>query len=447
MGEHGTRIEIQRLGPPRWDSPLRAYGAKGTGVGRFVSDGTWVRSKIEIGPEAANQASPPPEQDDDYLFEKAGPRDRIFFDPARTRAAVVTCGGLSPGLNSVIRSLYLELHHNYGVREVLGIRQGYRGLNPREGLPPIPLTCELVDDIHKEGGTILASSRGEQDVGVMVDYLVNSGIDILFCVGGDGTQRGAAAIAEEIRRRRLDLAVVGIPKTIDNDIAFCTRTFGHVTAIEEASKVLQLAHVEAKGAPRAIGLVKLMGRHAGFIVCGAVLGSQEVNFALIPEVPFEMEGPDGLLEHLAERMDSRDHAVIAVAEGAGQHLFADQPSPGLDASKNKRHHDIGAYLRDRIVAYFETVGRPIVMKYFDPSYIIRSVSPDTDDSILCDQLARRAVHAAMAGKTDLVVSYLNESFVHVPIAMVVGAKRQVDPEGELWASVLATTGQPPRIGR
>jgi 6-phosphofructokinase 1 len=294
---------------------------------------------------------------------------------------------------------------------------------------------------------MLASSRGEQPVETMVDFLVHEKIDILFCVGGDGTLRGANAIGREVARRGLKVAVVGIPKTIDNDVAYCSRTFGYVTAVEEASRVLQLAHVEAKGAPRGIGLVKLMGRAAGYIVCGAVLGSQEVNFALIPEVPFELEGAGGLLDVLALRMDARDHAVIAVAEGAGQHLCGDRAGLGRDASGNPRHHDIGALLKDRITAYFDGIGKPVSVKYFDPSYIIRSCVPDTDDSVLCDQLARRAVHAAMAGKTDVVVSYLNESYVHVPIPMVVETKRHVDPEGELWASVLATTGQPARIGR
>jgi 6-phosphofructokinase 1 len=442
MSEPERKVDVASLGTPAIPSPLRAWGAPGQGVGRFVPDGTWVRSRVECGPGA----EAPDGCRGDLLFEKAGPRARIFFEPARTRAAVVTCGGLSPGLNNVIRSLYLELYHNYGVPEVLGIREGYRGLNPGLGKPPVRLTPEMVDDIHKEGGTMLASSRGEQDVGTMVDCLVHQKTDMLFCVGGDGTQRGARAIGREVARRGLLIAVVGIPKTIDNDVAFCTRTFGYVTAVEEASRILQLAHVEAKGAPRGIGLVKLMGRDAGYIVCGAVLGSQEVNFALIPEVDFALDGDGGLLDVLARRMDARDHAVIAVAEGAGQDLCRDGAGPGCDASGNPRHHDIGVLLKERITAHFDDIGKPVALKYFDPSYIIRSCVPDTDDSILCDQLARRAAHAAMAGKTDVVVSYLNESFVHVPIPMVVETKRRVDPEGELWASVLATTGQPARMG-
>ena len=443
MSEQERTVEVASLGVPAIASPLHAWGAPGQGVGRFVPDGTWVRSRIEVGPGA----EAPDGCRDNLLFEKAGPRARIYFDPRRTRAAVVTCGGLSPGLNNVIRSLYLELFHNYGVPEVLGIREGYLGLNPKRGKPPIRLTSEMVDDIHKEGGTMLASSRGEQDVPTMVDFLFDYKIDMLFCVGGDGTHRGASAIDREVARRGLKIAIVGIPKTIDNDVPYCTRTFGYTTAVEEASRVLQLAHVEAKGAPRGIGLVKLMGRDAGYIVCGAVLGSQEVNLALIPEVDFALEGDGGLLDVLARRMDDRDHAVIAVAEGAGQRLCGDAAGLGCDASGNPRRHDIGVLLKDRICAHFDGIGKPVALKYFDPSYIIRSCVPDTDDSILCDQLARRAAHAAMAGKTSVVVSYMNESFIHVPIAMVVETKRRVDPEGDLWASVLATTGQPARMGR
>lgn len=444
MDDGGRRVEVPSLGAPAFASPLRAWGPEGGVVGRFVADGTWVRWRVEVGPEAGWPDGP----HEDLCFEKAGPRARIFFDPPRTRAAVVTCGGLSPGLNNVIRSLFLELKFNYGLGEMLGIREGYRGLDPAVGKPPIVLTHEFVDDIHKEGGTVLASSRGQRDVGTMVDFLVDRQIDILFCVGGDGTQRGAHEIGLEVTRRGRSIAVIGIPKTIDNDVAYCTRTFGYVTAVEEATRVLQLAHVEAKGAPRGIGLVKLMGRDAGYIVCGAVLGSQEVNFALVPEVPFSLDGETGLLAALERRMDERDHAVIAVAEGAGQHLFdtAERGGPGRDASGNPGRHDVGTHLKERITAHFDRLGKPVAMKYFDPSYIIRSCPPDTDDSVLCDHLARRAAHAAMAGKTGIVVSYLNENFVHVPISMVVSAKRRVPRDGELWASVLATTGQPPRLG-
>jgi 6-phosphofructokinase 1 len=279
----------------------------------------------------------------------------------------------------------------------------------------------------------------------MVETLLRERINILFCLGGDGTQRGANALCQEISRRGLPISIVGIPKTIDNDLPYCDRTFGVVTAVEQAQKVLEVAHTEAKGAVRGIGLVRLMGRNAGFIACFATLASQDVNFALIPELPFSLEGEQGFLNALRQRMQARGHALIAVAEGAGQHLF-DEAVRATDASGNPRLHDIGPFLKERIAEYFKTVGEPVEIKYIDPSYVIRGVAANCDDSLLCDQLARHAAHAAMSGRTNMLVCLKNGKFVHVPIPLVVAQKRQVDIEGDLWTAVLATTGQPARMG-
>ena len=348
---------------------------------------------------------------------------------------------LRPGLNNVTRSACLELHQNYGVKEVLGIRYGYAGLNPKVGEPPILLTPELVDEIHEVGGTLLGTSRGPQPLEAMVDFLVERKIQILLCVGGDGTLRGAGAIAREVQRRGLAIAVVGIPKTIDNDVMYIRRTFGVSTATEVARKVLDCAHNEARSAFHGVGLVKVMGRHAGFIAACATLASQEVNFCLIPEVPFVLEGRHGFLEALRERLERRRHAVVVIAEGAGQDLIANLPAE-TDASGNKRLADIGTYLKQRIVDHFAQVQLPVDVKYFDPSYIIRSTPANCDDALLCDQLARNAAHAAMAGKTNVVIGFWNSAFTHIPIAMAVAEKKQIDPEGMLWTSVLAATNQP-----
>jgi 6-phosphofructokinase 1 len=288
---------------------------------------------------------------------------------------------------------------------------------------------------------VLGSSRGEQSPAVMVDFLQAQGIQILLCVGGDGTQRGAHQIAEEARRRQLPIAVVGIPKTIDNDILYCDRTFGYSTALSEAEKVILCAHVESKGQRNGIGLVKVMGRESGFIAAGATLASQEVNFTLIPEVPFALKGPQGFLAVLRQRMLCRQHAVIVVAEGAGQDHFP-RPETARDASGNVRFRDIGLLLKEKILGFFTEHGPPVELKYFDPSYLIRSVPANCEDDILCDQFARRAVHAAMAGKTDILIGLMNTSFVHVPLPMAIGQKRRIRVEGEFWNSVLATTGQP-----
>jgi 6-phosphofructokinase 1 len=430
------RIAVSSLGEPGVNSPQQRTSVLGDGAATFIPEESYIRYPAVFTPGAP--------ETEELLFQRAGARQQLFFQPEQVKAALVTCGGLCPGLNAVIRSAFLELHMNYGVREILGIRYGYQGLNPKAGHTPLTLNLEMVDKIHHQGGTILGSSRGNQDPAVMVDCLQYLGVNILFCVGGDGTQRGAHALYEEVQRRGLAIAVVGVPKTIDNDIEYCQRTFGFTTAVEQARKVLDCAHVESKGAPNGIALVKVMGRDAGFIAAAATLASQEVNFTLIPEVPFVLEGPRGFLAALHERMLKRKHAVIVVAEGAGQHLLQAQTIE-RDASGNVRYQDIGLFLKQEITAYFRAQELPVELKFIDPSYIIRSVPANCEDTVLCDQYARHAVHAAMAGKTDMLIGNVNGHFVHVPIPMVIERKRRVNVEGELWGSVLAATGQPRRF--
>jgi len=424
---------VTNLGPATVPSPLALSNTKGEQICDFVPDEARVFYEIETTPGRSPRT--------DLLVEKAGPRAKIFFEPQKCKAAIVTCGGLCPGLNNVIRSMFLELHHRYRVPAVLGIRYGYQGLNPAKGPPPRLLTPEYVEHIHNYGGTVLRASRGPEDPAVIVDFLASSGVNLLFCVGGDGTQRGTHSIATEALRRGAKIAVVGIPKTIDNDLPFVWRSFGYGTALEKAREAINCAHTEARDAPNGIGLVKLMGRHAGFIAAGAALASQEANFVLIPEIEFPLEGPGGFLDALHRRIEARQHAVVVVAEGAGQHLFADEQT-ARDASGNRKLHDIGVYLRDRIAAYFKAAGVEINMKYIDPSYIIRSVPANSDDSLLCDAMARHAVHAAMAGKTDILIGVEHAQFLHIPICTAVAQKKFLQPNGEFWLRVLETTGQP-----
>jgi 6-phosphofructokinase 1 len=391
-----------------------------------TNDEIRIPERIEIGAEPG------------IRFELAGPRAKLFFDPKQTRAGIVTCGGLCPGLNNVIRSLFLELHYGYGVGEVLGFRGGYSGLDPECVMEPVAITPPFVDGIHQSGGTILGSSRGPVDIGRAVDNLIARGVDILFTVGGDGTQRGANDLYQQARKRGYALSVVGVPKTIDNDVGFVSRTFGFFSAVEEAARVLDCAHTEARSVPGGIGLVKLMGRHAGFITAGAVVASQDVNFALIPEVPFKLES---FLVALKKRMLTKSHAVIAVAEGAGQDLL--EADPGMrDTSGNVKLKDFGPFLREKIEAFFKMEGVPVVMRYFDPSYQVRSRPANSEDALLCDLFARHAVHAAMAGKTGVVIGFLHERFIHVPIELLAGHTKRLDPASGWWRSVLATTGQP-----
>ena len=420
-------MNVNVLGEPRFPSPLR----------RAVSDDLRVPEQIVHDPKSPALS--------ELLFELAGPRAKLFFDPKETRAGIVTCGGLCPGLNDVIRSVFLELHHAYGVKEVLGFQGGYQGLDPARGAEPIVLTKAFVDDIHKEGGTVLGTSRGPVDFGLAVDNLIRRSVQILFTIGGDGTQRGGNALFQEAKRRGHALAVVGIPKTVDNDVAFVSRTFGYLTAVQEAAQVLHRAHTEARSVGNGISLVKLMGRHAGFIAGGATVASQDVNFILVPEVPFRLEGERGFLAALKQRIVNRKHALVVVAEGAGQNLL-ESPKAERDASGNVKLKDIGLFLRDRIEAHFKAEKIPVVMRYFDPSYLIRSSPANAGDSILCDQFARNAVHAAMAGKTGLVIGLLHDKFIHVPIELLATRKKMMSLDSLAWTATLAATGQPERFG-
>jgi 6-phosphofructokinase 1 len=375
--------------------------------------------------------------DEPPAMECGGPRERLFFDPSTLACGIVTCGGLCPGLNDVIRAIVLSLHHHYGVRRIYGFRFGYEGLVERHGHEPVNLTPDLVNRIHEMGGSSLGSSRGPQDPAAMVDRLQRLGIGILFAIGGDGTLRGAHAISAEAISRGLTIGVIGVPKTIDNDIAFVQKTFGFETAVSEARRATYAAHTEAEAARNGIGLVKLMGRDSGFIAAYSVLVDGQVNFCLIPELPFTLER---FLAALAERVDRRGHAVVVVAEGAGQDLMTRHDE--RDASGNVRFGDIGVFLREAITRHFRESGTAISLKYIDPSYAIRSVPATPHDSAFCLLLGHNAVHAGMSGRTDMVIGFWNHHFTHVPIALAVSERKKIDPTGSLWSSVLASTGQP-----
>ncbi|HET6491017.1 MAG TPA: ATP-dependent 6-phosphofructokinase [Syntrophales bacterium] len=423
-------FEIQNLGEPKIPSPLT--------VGYFKSDHERVLCDIRISPRKARPAG----RLKAMSLEVAGPRERIYFEPQKVKAAVVSCGGLCPGINDVIRSLIMELHFRYGVRNIVGVRYGFQGLIPRYGHDLLELTPDVVKDIQDLGGSILSSSRGNQGLGEMVDALERMNINLFFVIGGDGTMQAAQGIVHEITRRKLKIGVIGIPKTIDNDLVLIQKSFGFDTAISEAVKTIQCAHVEAKGAPMGIGLVKLMGRQSGHIAASAALAQGDANFVLIPEEPFDLTGEKGFLRHLEKRLVSRNHAVIIVAEGAGQNLFARKGPVRRDASGNIRLNDIGVFLKEKIEEYFKNRDMEINLKYIDPSYIIRSVAANASDSILCGVLAQYAVHAGMAGKTGMLVGLVNDAYVHLPFGAVAAQRKTIDPKGNIWMLVLESTGQP-----
>ncbi|MGB8489938.1 MAG: ATP-dependent 6-phosphofructokinase [Bacteroidales bacterium] len=428
---------ITTLGKGSVVSPLKNSQREDSPVYKFVDDSE--RVLYEATTASFNRCRETGEIP--VSFEKAGPREYIFFEPAKTKVAIVTCGGLCPGVNNVIRSLVNQLYYRYGISRVLGIKYGYEGLIPKFNHPVIELTAPMCSDIHLSGGTYLGTSRGNQDVGQMVDTLEILNINLLFCIGGDGTLRGAHAIHEEVTKRKLRIAVAGIPKTIDNDIDLIQKSFGFETAFSIANDIIRNAHNEAHGANNGIALVKLMGRDSGFIAASAALAIQEVNFVLVPEISFDLYGPRGFLRILRKRLEERHHAVVVVAEGAGQDFF----DPGItdkDASGNTVHKDIGIYLKEKIREEFNAKAFSHSIKYIDPSYIIRSAPANANDSKFCNLLAQNAVHAALSGKTDFVMGFWNDQFTLIPISMAVAKRKKIDIDGELWWNVLEATGQP-----
>ncbi len=428
---------IDQLGECKVPSPIELSKQHGDFRANYVKDSSYVRNFVNVFEDNYRDNNLDPSN----LLQKAGPREFIYFNPAHVTAGICTCGGLCPGLNDVIRAIVRCLYYRYGVKRIKGFRFGFKGFFPEQGLNTMDLTPDIVDEIHKIGGSFLGTSRGGGNrVNDIVDAIESLSVNMLFIIGGDGTQRGALDVANEVERRGLKVAVVGIPKTVDNDLALIDRSFGFETAVQKAKEAVTAIHMEAHSQINGIGLVKLMGRESGFIATATALASHETNFCLIPEVPFDMDGPNGFLSHLEQRIKRSKHAVIVVAEGAGQeHL---QSTNEKDASGNKKLADIGLYLKDKINSYFDAKGIHINLKYVDPSYQVRSAVTTANDSIYCERLGNNAVHAAMAGKTKCVVGLVHDKYVYIPITEVTRKRNTVDPEGAFWRDALDATGQP-----
>jgi 6-phosphofructokinase 1 len=423
---------IESLGPCIWDSPIKLPD-----TGAFTSD----EEAMALKPNLKSLTDQISRGEQPEAFEVAGPREKIFFNPENVKAAIVTCGGLCPGLNIVIRALVMQLWHRYGCHHIEGILGGYHGLAANTIHHFNGLTPDDVEDIHTQGGTVLGTSRGSPPTSEIVDTLLTKGINILFTIGGDGTMRGAAEISAEINRRGAKVAIVGIPKTIDNDIPWVRRTFGFETAVSVAVESVKAAHTEAESVFNGIGLVKFMGRESGYIAANATLASGDVNFCLIPEIDFNLEGENGLFMCLEKRLQNRKHAVIVVAEGAGQKFFDEKLNPETDASGNIKLGDIGVFLRDTIRNHFKQRGIPMTLKYIDPSYLIRASNGNAGDQLFCARLAQNAVHAAMSGRTAMLIGYWHGRLTHVPFHAISG-RQKINPAGELWFNVLESTGQP-----
>lgn len=417
-------LVVDMLGKPEIDSPVRLTSYIGEEE-RFLFD---------LNPE--NLIQQVSAQQELCTIERGGPRKKIFFDPHKTRAAIVTCGGLCPGINNVIRSVTLELLYQYKIISVIGYRFGYKGMAD-PSIQPMELNSETTNGIGELGGSILASSRGPQEVDKMIDRLLADSIDILFVIGGDGSLKGALALQEGIARRNLKIGVVGIPKTIDNDLNFISKSFGFQTAYSKAVESIRAAHTESLGTPNGIGIVKVMGRHSGAIAAHATISSQIVNFCLIPEFSFELKD---LMEALVKRLEKRSHAVIVIAEGVAQETINKENK--RDASGNLILTDSGIWLKGEIAKYLSAAGIEHNIKYIDPSYIIRAIPASPNDALFCSMVGQYAVHAAMSGRTAVVIGQWNHYFGTIPIRLVVGSQKLVNINGTIWRSVLESTGQP-----
>lgn len=425
---------IPHLGERTVKSPLSLSNQKGDRLVDYTPDAPCLAYNrvFEAGQTCTFKAA--------SLLELAGPRELIFFEPRSVRAAIVTCGGLCPGINDCIRAIVMTLWYHYGVQRIIGFRFGYKGIFEPE-VKPMVLNPSIVEDIHRTGGSLLGTSRGcGTRTEEILKGLMAEKIDILFCIGGDGTLKGASALSEKARHDGYPLSVVGIPKTIDNDIAFIDKSFGFETAVEQAVMAVKTAHTEAHDIRGGVGLVKVMGRHSGFIAAYTALSMNDVNFVIIPEVPIHLHGPQGLLSYLKDRLKHRNHAVILVAEGSGQAWFA-QKDLTKDASGNEKFNDVGMYLKEMISNFFHTEGIEGSVKYIDPGYLLRGAGTNAGDALYCTRLGNHAVHAAMAGKTGVLIGLMHNEYVHVPIALSVSERKTIAPESNLWRDVIECTGQ------
>lgn len=453
---HHEGILANVVTDPEAERTVMAYPRGGPRTELHFEDPTAIRAcasaapaRRALAPRSARSADPPP----------------------RTPAAlgIVTCGGLCPGLNNVIREIVYSLHRQYGCTSVFGIRGGYHGFVDEENPPflllpldsdaqhyqntegHVALTINGVEktlealsvmQIHHEGGTVIASARGGHDTQAICTFLAVNNIQQLYVVGGDGTQRGALKIANAAKQLNLDCTVAGIPKTIDNDVAYLDRSFGFESAVEQAVQAVRAATVEARcNKPNGIGVVKLMGRSAGFIASQAALSAGDVDLCLVPECPLVLQGPTGCLPHLHRCVKEKGYGVVVVAEGAGEDVLG--KSAEMDAGGNRKLPPIGEFMKTQINSYFKEQGDAATVKYIDPSYMVRSGPANAADSMLCLRLAQNAVHGSMSGMTGFITGVVHNRIVYLPMDMVVAkSPTSMNPFGHTWERVLSYTLQP-----
>jgi len=413
----------------------------------WKDDSSWICS----GPWVHAQDTPPTEH---LQFLRAGPRKSLYWDPKKTKAAIVNCGGLCPGLNSVIRELVMSLDM-YGCKDIYGIVGGYKGvMEPEKWLK---LTPKYVEEMHVKGGSFLVSDRGNPPHLDMAKMYQKHGINQVYIIGGDGTAKGAMQTYEQMLGPRpgkgykgVDLmqaidhgcSMCSIPKTIDNDIPVLDFTFGFHTAVAKAVEAIDTAYTEATCNANCMGLVKLMGRHAGFIAMYACIAARHVDLCLISEMDVDMEE---VKKYIAEKMKTQKYCTVVIAEGLGDTLIQ---GGGVDAGGNKTLADVGPWFKKQIEAHMKATGAPFTCKYIDPSYIIRAAPPDAFDSVYCSNLAQSAVHGCFAGYTGFCVGKYANHYAMLPIDEITSRKsRTVNVRGRWFSRLMFTTKQPPMFSK
>jgi phosphofructokinase-like protein len=330
------------------------------------------------------------------------------------RVGVLTGGGDCPGLNAVIRAVVRKGVGVHGY-DFIGYRDGWKG--PLEGLT-MPLGVPEVRGILPRGGTILGSSRTnpfkiEGGVDRIKQNLAEQGVDALIAIGGEDTLGVATKLHE------LGVHVVGVPKTIDNDLNATDYTFGFDTAVNIAMEAIDRLHTTAESHHRAL-IVEVMGRHAGWIALHAGLAGG-ANVILIPEQPFSIEK---VCDYVESRFQSHYAPILVVAEGAvpieGQQALG---SRGVDAFGHARLGGIGEWLAGQIETRTGKEARTTVL-----GHIQRGGTPTAFDRVLATRFGLHAVDAVAAGDWGQMVALRGTDIVRVPLAEATAVLKTVSPE-------------------
>lgn len=434
---------------------------------------------------------------------EAGPREKLYFPQKRQRplnVGIVVSGGIAPGINSVIdgivqRHKLYSIEHRYDI-EIVGFNDGFYSFFNKNKITLYKKinnqikVNENTAEFANDGGSFLKTSRYEEITGndielmnELVDKIYNEDIDILYIIGGDGSMRAANAIWEHAQLKtffnkyRYKLSVIGVPKTMDNDILWIWQTFGFLSAVEKAREVIEQISVEIKSNPR-IGIVQLFGSDSGFVVSHAVLASKSgvCDLALIPEYKFKLSDVgDFLVEKFIKKRDESfiPKALIVMSETAipddakdfvkyaqlstdeEKALFAYLESEGF----SHQIHERNDYLRSaglKIVKagleeYFKRKkdkhNEDLIawdrIRFFtnEPRHVLRAIRPSCSDVIFAQRIGTLAVDNALAGYTNFMISQWLTEYVLVPLPLVILGKKRIPTTGIFWKSVLAKTNQ------